>query len=275
MSREDSQFKLRMPADLRDTIEQAARKNRRSLNAEIISRLEFTELLDREMGSRTNGDYGHNDAVSWIASLESDNQELRDEVMEFRQNPTIVEGGDIVEAIMSKISSRQMGLLDALQFDQRFIRLKHPGSTHEAIDQLLTCIATLNGIQSVFMGVRDGDGNYSALSVVIETQQLTLVSDETLLTVERPPRESEIRDLLQSLDAMGLLDGPTRFHTERIQPTAGLSPKDAAGRLSNGQLQTLSLQSLPDFLALFHPSPVHYEKHELLRFFADERVIRD
>ena len=40
MSREDSQFKLRMPLDLREKIEGAAREAKRSLNAEIIARLE-------------------------------------------------------------------------------------------------------------------------------------------------------------------------------------------------------------------------------------------
>lgn len=40
MSREDSQFKLRLPAKLREQIEQAAKESKRSLNAEIVARLE-------------------------------------------------------------------------------------------------------------------------------------------------------------------------------------------------------------------------------------------
>ena len=40
MSREDSQFKLRLPANLREQIEQAAKESKRSLNAEIVARLE-------------------------------------------------------------------------------------------------------------------------------------------------------------------------------------------------------------------------------------------
>jgi len=40
MSRTDSQFKLRMPAALRAQIEQSAWAARRSLNAEIVIRLE-------------------------------------------------------------------------------------------------------------------------------------------------------------------------------------------------------------------------------------------
>ena len=40
MSRTDSQFKLRMPADLRAQVEAAAKKANRSLNAEIVTRLQ-------------------------------------------------------------------------------------------------------------------------------------------------------------------------------------------------------------------------------------------
>ena len=268
-------YSLRMTAELREMLESAAKKKKRSLNAEIITRLECTELLDREMRNRTDGDYDYSDVLSWIASLESENREHLEELEEYRRNPTVLEGADIVQAIMAKISSRQMGLLDALVFEQRFMRLRRPGSTHEAIDQLLTCIATLNRIQSVVLAVRDGDANHSALSVVIKTDQLTLVSDETLLTVERPPRESEVRDFIQSLDSLGLLDGPTRFQTLRVTPSNHLSAEAASKALESGELKPLGLETLQEFLALFHPKPVRYEKHELLQFLANEQVSRN
>lgn len=54
MSREDSQFKLRMPAELREKIEDLAREAKRSLNAEIIARLEasvFKEAPGRTLPS--------------------------------------------------------------------------------------------------------------------------------------------------------------------------------------------------------------------------------
>lgn len=44
MSREDPQFKLRMPPPLRAQAEQAARLSGRSLNAELVARLESTFL---------------------------------------------------------------------------------------------------------------------------------------------------------------------------------------------------------------------------------------
>lgn len=52
MSREDAQFKLRLPADLREQVEQSAKNNRRSINAEIVARLEegFLRGLPSESG---------------------------------------------------------------------------------------------------------------------------------------------------------------------------------------------------------------------------------
>jgi len=48
MSRSDHQFKLRMPAALRLQVEQAAKQARRSLNAEIILRLETSFAQEKQ-----------------------------------------------------------------------------------------------------------------------------------------------------------------------------------------------------------------------------------
>ncbi|MFC4788364.1 MULTISPECIES: Arc family DNA-binding protein [Giesbergeria] len=42
MSREDPQLKIRLPADMKDRIEEAAKQAGRSMNAEIVARLEQT-----------------------------------------------------------------------------------------------------------------------------------------------------------------------------------------------------------------------------------------
>ena len=42
MSREDPHFRLRVPASLRDRIAEGAKANKRSLNAEIVARLEWS-----------------------------------------------------------------------------------------------------------------------------------------------------------------------------------------------------------------------------------------
>ncbi len=46
MSREDAQFKLRMPAELRSKVEQAAKSAGRSINAELVARLEASYLSE-------------------------------------------------------------------------------------------------------------------------------------------------------------------------------------------------------------------------------------
>ncbi|WP_045158107.1 Arc family DNA-binding protein [Stutzerimonas stutzeri] len=51
MSREDPQFKLRMPRELRDLADQAAKASGRSLNAELVARLE-TSFLHGEVSER-------------------------------------------------------------------------------------------------------------------------------------------------------------------------------------------------------------------------------
>lgn len=49
MSRDDPQFKLRLPIELRDRIEQAAKESKRSLNAEMVARLEMSFAQDQGM----------------------------------------------------------------------------------------------------------------------------------------------------------------------------------------------------------------------------------
>ncbi|MDH1007567.1 Arc family DNA-binding protein [Pseudomonas nicosulfuronedens] len=46
MSREDPQFKLRMPVELRSQVESAAKASGRSLNSELVARLESTFVAE-------------------------------------------------------------------------------------------------------------------------------------------------------------------------------------------------------------------------------------
>jgi hypothetical protein len=48
MTREDPQIKLRLPPDLKDRLAEAATDNNRSLNAEVVSRLQ--ESFDSQAG---------------------------------------------------------------------------------------------------------------------------------------------------------------------------------------------------------------------------------
>ena len=48
MARTDPQFNVRMPADLKEKIEEAAKKNGRSMNAEIVYRLQQSLVAEQE-----------------------------------------------------------------------------------------------------------------------------------------------------------------------------------------------------------------------------------
>jgi len=75
--KQQSAYPLRLPPALRDRLEGAAKTSLRSLNAEIIARLEATLELDALMTKRTRGDQNHTYVQDWIAHLES-----RDEILD-------------------------------------------------------------------------------------------------------------------------------------------------------------------------------------------------
>lgn len=74
MSREDPQFKLRLPAELKARIDEAAAGNRRSINAELIARLETTFELDQFMSERKAGSYA--EAYDMLESVLADNDRM-------------------------------------------------------------------------------------------------------------------------------------------------------------------------------------------------------
>lgn len=228
MSRTDPQFNLRIPAELKGLVEDAAKKNKRSATAEIIARLEE---------SFRGGQF-----ATW-------------------------EGNQIAERRIF----RDMTFADCFDWrrESNVIRLRHFGTTIEAHDQLLTVLATVQDIRSVTLAVRDGDANLSALSIVIRTPELTYVADTTYLTAERPPRESEIRDLVWALDVRGLLGEVVEFRTTHVKQTSGLAPAKAVAVIEDGDKRPLGIKTLQQFLALFHRRDVPYTEQELLKFFAD------
>lgn len=76
MSRTDPQFNLRIPRSLKDQVERAAKKNKRSATAEIIDRLEATFMFDAIMEKRTHGDHGYAYLPSWLEFLEGRDEAL-------------------------------------------------------------------------------------------------------------------------------------------------------------------------------------------------------
>lgn len=60
MSREDPQMKIRLPADLKDSVEVAAKANNRTMNAEIVARLQasFDKGKDKPISNYATVDHG-------------------------------------------------------------------------------------------------------------------------------------------------------------------------------------------------------------------------
>lgn len=75
MSRDDPQFKLRMPVELRDRVDAAAKCSRRSINAEITARLESTFNLDEHMAEMQAG--GHAEVSDLIDSVIAENSRFQ------------------------------------------------------------------------------------------------------------------------------------------------------------------------------------------------------
>lgn len=57
MGREDPQLKLRLSEDLKDRVAEAARRNNRSVNAEIVHRLEASFAPDETIGEALSGNW--------------------------------------------------------------------------------------------------------------------------------------------------------------------------------------------------------------------------
>lgn len=74
MSRSDPQFNLRIPAELKLSIEEAAQRNKRSATAEIIDRLEATIALDDFMAEHRAGTYA--EVYGMLQSVWADNDRL-------------------------------------------------------------------------------------------------------------------------------------------------------------------------------------------------------
>lgn len=218
---------LRIPKELHAVLAHCADQTSKSMNAEIIARLEES----------------------------------------FRGGPFATwEGNKIAERIISRGTT----FADCLDWGaEKVIRLKHTGSTYDAHDQLLMVLATLENITSVTLAVRDGYANLSALSIVIRTETHTYLADTTALTTERPPRESEVRDVVWALDVRGLLGGAVQFRTDHVKQTDSLAPAKAVAVIEEGDKLPLGIKTLQQFLCLFHRKDVPYTEQELLRFFAD------
>lgn len=78
MSRDIAPFGVRMPSELKEYLTKKAQENKRSLNAEIVERLEMSEYQDCE---HSNGFYF---LLQDFKELEKEYERLQDEFDEFK-----------------------------------------------------------------------------------------------------------------------------------------------------------------------------------------------
>lgn len=82
MSREDPQMKIRLPADLKDQIDAAAKQSGRSMNAEIVARLENSFGTSPELKSNTSEATKLLDELVALIERKRKNQEVVDYLRE-------------------------------------------------------------------------------------------------------------------------------------------------------------------------------------------------
>lgn len=104
MSRSDPQFNLRIPAELKLSIEEAALRNKRSATAEIIDRLQATIALDKLMAEMRAGD--HRGVADMLQSVWADNDR-----MTASGEQTFSTAHDMLESLLDKKLAPLMALL--------------------------------------------------------------------------------------------------------------------------------------------------------------------
>jgi hypothetical protein len=148
---------------------------------------------------------------------------------------------------------------DSISFNQldTFVERVHvTRTTYGAADKVLRGIKESRGIKLIIFAARDGESNESATTVLIIAESGSLLYDETLLTVERRPRELEVVDIFRAIKDKGLL-ASTRYIPHRFDRTES-EPADAvAKKIVNAALEPV----FPDwqgFLAMFNKKQTRY-----------------
>ncbi|KMM91996.1 hypothetical protein TU74_08355 [Pseudomonas lundensis] len=100
MNRTDPQFKLRIPVELKETLDAKADENSRSLSNEMLKRLEVTIELDELLA--VSGGFIY--AAGVLANLIKENQALKSERDEFRS---------LVKSEFSKLLDERIDLLES------------------------------------------------------------------------------------------------------------------------------------------------------------------
>ncbi|HCF7328962.1 TPA: Arc family DNA-binding protein [Pseudomonas aeruginosa] len=149
-------------------------------------------------------------------------------------------------------------------------RIRYASSTYGALKDLLCLIRNADRISEVWLAVRKGEYNRSALTVVLHIDGFMLLADHTLLTIERRAREIEVEDLIENLDRIGLLEGATSFMTQRVDKTSKWTPKEAASYLADQPREVLTRTTITRFLNLFLEKPFDFTDEQLAEYFTKQ-----
>lgn len=128
---------------------------------------------------------------------------------------------------------------ESIRFNQfiSFVeRVNVPSTTYGAAAKVIEGVKSAKGVKRVIFAARDGELNESATSILIVAESGSLLFDQTLLTVERRPRELELVDIFSVLKDRGLL-GLTRYIPRRVKETSKRPSSEVADEMVNTALE--------------------------------------
>ncbi len=127
------------------------------------------------------------------------------------------------------------------------IRMNSSSTTADCM-RLIT-VAEQLGAQSLLLGAKANDLNNAVLVAVIETPQALCVMDSTWINIARPPRQSEVEQLFQRFDSLGLLDH-ARACTVLVPDTSKLPAVEAAETIAReGKPERMDVRRFLNLLA--------------------------
>lgn len=238
MSRDIAPFGLRMPSHIKEELQNKSNLNGRSLNAEVVSRLE--KSLDDEVNKNKIVNV---DLLEQLQTALDQRQDLGDQVHTMQERL----GG--LSILLSNLNHHVIPAL----CQTKNTRLASAGTTNGDKDRLCAFINGFFSASEIVFYIRDGHPNHSALTVLLKGDTNNFLADATPMTVERLPREREVLDLFQDLDERGLLD-VAEFATTRVKQTRDLPVEQAIEELE--QYETKPVRSnVYEFLSLFFREP--------------------
>lgn len=238
MSKRPPQINIRVPDKLKEILHDLAESNGRSVNSEIVSRLEKSlESKEDSTGSKLN---------EAALTLKTVANELHESTLKTQL------ASQAFFAEKEKISKIKVNLLPAILIG-RANRIQGSHSPGNDKERILAVINTVTKIDKINLFVRAGSGNYSALSIAIFCGDYTFLSDCCIMTVERRPREREVLEFFQELELLGLLDA-AEFAVTRTKQTRDLPVEKAIEELEQYETKPVR-SSIYEFLSLFFSEP--------------------